>query len=333
VLRASDRSPLPGISASIAVLIARHGAKPGGSLRLHGLGRSFAIELPDGDLNPVALRTVIELGAIELYGRLFKVPYWTCLHVSERQSEVSAEIAAWWAVMAADQPALVRWLQLQMRNRTLYAGAIDGVVNTALLRALAVYKGALGLPEDAQLDLAFYRAYLAADHARLQGPAREVMERLVEADPLASALPARLAGDGAAPGKLMVRDPRPDRRNYTPGEAYEVQVPVEHDGYLYCWLLDDKHQLAQFFPNRLQRSPRVRAGSPVNFPGNFHFTLTASLNRLTENVVCALAARDLGFNPIGTAAQTVQDVDSLRAAFGRAAGPDFDFGVMNVQSH
>ncbi len=135
----------------------------------------FSIEynftLASSDANGQALRTLIEFGAIELYGRMLKLPYWTCMGASDQDPVVSSEIRDWWEAMAADPrntTRLMGYLQLQMKVQGVYDGEINGQGNAALLRAVGAYELALGRPDDLRLDGNFLRKYLAADHIQVR---------------------------------------------------------------------------------------------------------------------------------------------------------------------
>ena len=336
VIRTSDLSLEPGVTSKNSVLVIKHGSGLDSELNMNKFGLNFNFSLSKTEGQSEALRSLVELGAIELYGKLEKIPYWTCLGNDSASPAVSSEIDDWWEGLAGDTPALVRWLQGQMAARGLYKGDVDGVPTERLLAAVNIYKGAMGLPADGQLDAAFFRAYLAADHSKIEGAARAEYAKLPPpppapaAAPEAAPAPAAAAAAPAASAELVVEDRRGVRPAYARGEVYEVRVVAPRDGNLYCWLIDEQHQLNQFFPAPEQRNPAVRAGAETVFPGPLGFSLEASRNGKRETVACGLTDRPLGFDPIGGAAAAVRDLDSLKIIFGRLAGANSMMGAFDV---
>lgn len=340
VIRTSDFSLLPGVSSKNSVLIVKRGVGADGELNMKKLGLSFNFALSRSDGNGQALRALIELGAIELYGRLLKIPYWSCIGQTDAQEDVQVEIEDWWESMAADPQTLVTWLQTQMAARKLYTGEINGVADDALLKAVAAYKGAMGLTADEELDLVFFKTYLKAEHAKIEGAAREALARMPTSAPAPTAVAqAPVAGATAPaavqPGVLLIRDRQTQRTgslNLSRGERYEIEVLPPKDGHLYCWLFDDQKRLHLFHPNPGQRKPLVRGGAPIAFPGNMGFTLSASKTGLSETVACAMSDTDLGFDPLSRVGAPPRDLMALRNFLLQASGPSLVLGALDVNS-
>lgn len=354
VIRGNDLSMIPGVSSKNAVLVARHGAGSDGEFSTGKFGVNFNFSFSTSEGNGQALRTMIELGAIELYGRLARVPYWSCIGADPDQGEVANEIDDWWESFAADQPQLWRWLQVQMAARGLYHGPVDGALNPELIAAVSAYQEALGLPAGTALDVRFLRAYLAADHAALEGhvhlpppetpqaPPSAAPEQGQSADPhlavllndFGSAGPA--ASPSARPGArptpaLRLRESGGKRRVHGRGESYTVEVQPSEQGYLYCWLVDDRQHVNQFFPNPAERSARVSGAQPMVFPGDYGFALLASARGKRETVACGLSPRDLGYAPLERKLSTARSISELRYAF-QQSSPGGQFGVLDVDA-
>jgi len=171
LVETAGMSLVPGASVKNAVLLRKHGNGYDGDLTVKNFSIEYNFTLVSSDANGQALRTLIELGAIELYGRMLKLPYWSCLGASDQDPAVSGEIDDWWEEMAADprsKARLMGYLQLQMKAQGVYDGQINGRGDEALLRAVRAYSLALGLPDDLNLDGRFLRKYLAADHVQVR---------------------------------------------------------------------------------------------------------------------------------------------------------------------
>src|SRR5207244_2202436 len=116
---------------------------------------NYSMSLNRSEGRAQALRTLVELATIELFGKLTKVPYWGCLGASPDNAEVSREIQDWYYSMFANSPEMVAYFQNQLRVRRYYDGPIDGVPNVALRDAVANYRAALGLSPEPKINLEF----------------------------------------------------------------------------------------------------------------------------------------------------------------------------------
>lgn len=360
-----DLTLVPGAISKNFVLVRRSGRGADADLNYKKFGINFNFVSSQSDGQGQALRNLVELSAIELYGRLLKIPYWTCLGVPNEDEGVKAEIEDWWDMLQGDIPSLAAYLQQQMVARQLYKGEVNGRIDEELLRAVRAYKSALGMPDNEDVDLEFFRRYVTADHAALQAKAAAKLKAINDAEGpvVAEAPPAQVAqAGGAAPAAAAAAPPaggvavpvaagavapagvaaaaaRPPvavqgtkgpQYLYKRGEPLDVDVLVVNPGFLYCFLIDDNRTVSQFFPNPVQPSAAVQSGTRMLFPGRFPFQLLASTKGMTETVVCANSPRDLGGNV--SLAPNVRDASALRQAISQRAGAPVDVGVFDVKT-
>ena len=326
---------LPGVSSKNYVLIRRKGRGLDGDLTLSKFGVNYNFTFNSSDGQGQALRALVELSGMELYGRLLKIPYWSCLGRSDSDPPVVAEIDDWWEGLSGDLPSLVSYFQVQMQARGLYKGEIDGQLNESLKRAIRAYKVTMGGSDDLTLDAAFFRQYLAADHAKLQSAA---VQRLADINAregaVVAAAPAPAPGSPTAPSgpppAVTVTGSRGNGYVYKPGEPIELEARLNQDGYLYCYYIDENRQTSQFFPNPARPSAAVKGSTPVNFPGNFGFRLSASKRGNPETVACIASPQDLGTNGLPKNA-TVRDAATLRDALRSRLGSAPSMGVLDVK--
>ena len=123
---------MPGATTRNHVLIRRRGRGMDGDLTLKKFGLQYNFTFTSSEGTGQALRSLVELGTIELYGKLLKLPYWTCLGLDDRDPGVAAEIEDWWESLRSDTPALLAYLATQMRARGLYTGQADGQLERPL---------------------------------------------------------------------------------------------------------------------------------------------------------------------------------------------------------
>jgi peptidoglycan hydrolase-like protein with peptidoglycan-binding domain len=313
---------IPGVTSKNSVLVVRDGTGADAELEVRKFGLNFNFSLARAEGNAQALRTLAELATIELFGKLAMVPYWTCLGIDDRDPAVAAEIADWWETLVADPPRLFTYLQTQMRARGLYDGAASGVPDPALLQAVQAYQQALGLTPNAELDYEFFRRYLAANHAQLEKTARAALA--------AQAPKAAPAADPSPLPTVTVRNPLGATHVHRRGEAFSVDVEIDRDGFLYCYLLDEHRKVNPFFPNPISTDPAVRAGTRLRFPGNLPFRFVANAQGVTETVTCFAVPASAGTQPLAGFTQA-RDVNALAAAFQRAVGARFAIGSYDVR--
>ena len=339
-----DLTLIPGVISKNFVLIRKRGKGFDGDLSFKKFGINYNFVLNTSDGQGQALRTLVELSAIELYGRLLKIPYWQCLGVTDDDPGVKSEVDDWWDMLQADLPSLVTYLQVQMRARGLYKGDVNGIIDDDVMRAVRVYKSTLGMADDVNLDGEFFRRYLAANHAELQPKAQERLKEVIAAEAAAApaqpvaaaasapAAPATAAAVPTAPGRqgLQVLALKGPKHVFRRGEPVDLEVTVANKSHLYCYLIDETRAVTQFFPNPAQLSSSVAAGAKLQFPGSFPFKLQASAKGVSETIACYASSQNLGAQAIAPN-PAIKDVAALREAISQRAGQAVDVGVFDVK--
>ncbi len=283
MLNTKDLTVVPGVATRNSVVVASNGA---GEIRKYG----FAYGLPAAADRAKALRALVELTAIELFGRLAKVPYWTCLGATDAHETVAVETQDWYDAMAARPTEIIKYFQAQLRLRGVYDGPIDGAVNAQLKDAVARYREVLGLSHEPKLSLDFFRAYLRADHyqlaARLKPPA------VASVTPAAAPAVAPAASPAVAPLSLNIATAN-DARRFARGEAVRLTIRPSRDAHVYCFLQDEQRKIRRFFPNRFQRDSHVPQAEGLQLPGAMRFEILMNARGVLETVACFATERDV----------------------------------------
>jgi hypothetical protein len=305
LLTTQDMSVVPGAATQNAALLRN------GNAEFVKFGQAFTV--PAGGVAH-AQRALAEVAVIELFGRLTKVPYWSCLGASADNPAVAAEIQDWYDAMAARPAEIVTYFQQQLRIRQAYDGPIDGTVSPAFKDAVVRTRDALGLSREPKLSLDLFKAYLGADVAALQAKIR-ASAPAVAAAPAAAAAPLTLQVATSADGRRLTR-----------GEAVQLSIRPSRDAHVYCYLQDEKRQVTRFFPNRFQRDSRVQPATGLQLPGSMRFELTMNARGVPETVACFATERDvLAELPAGVNGGDFQPLpaatlDQVRQAFVKVSG-------------
>jgi len=277
IVNTRDLTLVPGAVSKNQTAIVKEGDALDSQATISKVGINFSTSFQRTDGTAQALRNMVELSAVELFGRLQKLPYWSCIGVGLENPEVRAEIEDWFIGMER-AGELTPYFQLQLRNRGFYEGPVDGRVTPALRRSVAAYRRGVGLGEEGLVDLELFTRFISAPFPP------------PPAAPAAAAPAAPLPPAAAPAGPLAVPALRlePTRPAFGAGESASFRVRPVVASYVYCYARDGAGKLQRIFPNRFAADPRVDPALPLTLPGNQGFRLDAG----TE-VACLAAPREV----------------------------------------
>lgn len=227
------------------------------------------------------VRALIELGAIELVGKLTSTPYWKCLEIDKTNPLMVEQARDWYDGMKPEER--VRLVQRKLAGMDQYRGPVNGIVSKELTTAIGRFQADNGLIADGRINFELYFALLDADQA--------IAVDTAPVAPVASAAQRPAAATGPLTVKLDTdRGPRPV---YRPKDFLNARVQLSGDGILYCYYRDNGGVIARIFPNRFNPDPFVRAGRsltlpPEGSPFKIRFDQTGQ-----EQLLCFASERDL----------------------------------------
>lgn len=327
LLTTQDMSVVPGTTSRNTVTMILPAAGAAGRAELRKFGAQFSLPIGAGEGRTPALRALMDLAAIELFGRVAKLPYWSCFGAGATDPAVAAEVQDWYDTMAARPAEIIGYFQAQLRTRRLYDGAIDGAVNPALKEAVARYREALGLSREPKLSLDFFQAYLAADHRALSGrpaPAPTSTPAIaVAAAPAVAPAVASPVSAGTAPLAVRIAAGN-DSQRFARGEAVRLSIRPSRDAHVYCFHQDENRRITRFFPNRFQPDSRVPSAAGLQLPGSMRFEIVMNPRGMPETVACfatdsdVLAQLPAGLGGSDFSPLPVASMDQVRGAFLKA---------------
>jgi hypothetical protein len=320
VLLVEDLSILNGVTSINSVAIFRSGSGVEAEAGYSKFGINYQQNLSRSDGTSQALRTLIELAAIELMGKLTRVPYWVCLNGNTNDDSVKDQIADWYTGMFAEQGAFVGYWQQQMRVRGLYTGEVNGQPDEALTAAIMAYRQALGMEKNAKLDLDFFTAYLNANHYEVTPKAKDFLAKTAATPPAALA-----AASDNTPVKVSIVSLKGNTQ-FKKGEEIGLNIKPARDAYVYCYMQDENKVIQRFFPNRFNKDALVSTKG-VQVPGAMKFKINANTKGVQEHIACFAANRDVFADlPPTVGAGDFEDlpvktINEVKSAFEKAAGP------------
>ncbi|MFZ5483727.1 MAG: DUF4384 domain-containing protein [Pseudomonadota bacterium] len=269
---------LPGVVSKNLTAITKEGDAVDAQATISKVGINFSSSLQRTEGNAQALRNMVDLSSVELFGRLLKLPYWRCLGADAKHPDVANEIEDWFIGMER-AGELTPYFQTQLRNRGYYDGPANGKVTPALLRAVSAYRAALGMGDAASVDLAFFTAFLNAPFP----------------PPLAQPFRDDVATPLAAPGRPRVALAAAGSSD----DGFALRVQTSAPAYVYCYAQTGEGKLQRIFPNRFVNDPRVEPSAPLELPGKQGFKLLADGNGQLP-VACFATPREI-YNDIPAA--------------------------------
>ena len=332
MMRTEDLSIIPGVTASNTVMIFRSGTGLEGEAGYKKFGINYQSNLSRAEGQVQALRNLVELAAVELFGKLTKTPYWRCLGASSKDEMVQQEVSDWFQGMFAEPGEFVTYWQTQMRIRGVFAGDVNGEPDEGLRDGIMAYREAMGLEKNAKLDLAFFQQYLDNEnHYTTSAKAKQLLASYRTA---AAAEVAKTADP--TPIRMTVSSVKGGNQ-FRKGERLFVTVQPSRDAYVYCFMQDENKQIARFFPNRFSKDALVRATKGIQLPNGKEFNIDVNTKGMQEQIVCYGANRDvfsdvvpsIGGGDIDTPTQ-VKTLAELDSVFRTAVGPSLGVGAFTI---
>lgn len=317
----TTRMILPGVNASNSLIITRSGKSGEAGGKLGKVGFSFNMSLNKSEGLGSGVRALVELGMIELVGKLTGTPYWKCLQIEKTNPVMMEQAREWYDGMSPQDR--IKLVQRKLAGMGMYAGAVNGLASGELSGAVGKYQAENGLIADGRINFELYYSLLDADQPLAADPAPKV------AAPVAAA-PAG-AGRGTMAMKLdSDKGPRPV---YRLREFLQARVQLTNDGILYCYYRDNTGAIARIFPNRFTPDPFVKAGRlmtlpPENSPFKIKFDQAGR-----EQIACYASERDLplpaNLKGADLTPLKVGSMDEIATAF-RKANPSIAEGRLDI---
>ncbi len=286
IVQYPSKRVVPGLTASNRLAVRRKGKGADLAGLIEKVGISFSIDIDRSEGMHQAVRTLVELGAIELLGKLARVPYWECLQIESTHPEVLAEIRDWYASMSDKQRLL--FVQRALVAGGYLEGESAGTLDGATRKAIARFETENNLVPTGRVGFDLYRTLLGADYQVAAGPPS-----------------LEDTGSVPTPEKLAAREPltlkmlneRGANPTYKVGEEFRMTVETSDSAYVYCYYADAGGHVARIFPNRFQPNSYVGGKRFVEVPSrDAPFTILFERPNTREEIACVASDRELGLH-------------------------------------
>lgn len=134
---------LPGIYASNSLTVEKRSASDDVSMSIWKLGAIYSLNDTRAEALSGGLRALMEVGAIEMFGKLYNLPYWECLSMLGEDTEIAAKARDAYDGMGDGER--LAWVGRELKRQDyLDAQAVltreDGEPSDALRAAISHYR-------------------------------------------------------------------------------------------------------------------------------------------------------------------------------------------------
>lgn len=269
------RQIMPGYSSTntIAVVRGQESADAQGLIQKASLTFNITSDRAEGSNQ--AVRTLIELGAIEVLGKLMRVPYWRCLGIDSTNPEMMSLARDWYDEM--NETDRLRLVQGALGRLGIYAGGGGDSITPPLQVAIDRYKREHDLIPNGRIDFDLYYSLLGSG----------LVPRKDDRPATASSRPNQGATTTAREGNFNVGlSLRPNATAYRAGDKLTLTVGVQQAADLYCYYQGANGQVARLFPNRFHGSAAVSGGERIVIPDQGTFDLVLDKANAQEKFAC-----------------------------------------------
>lgn len=277
------RTLYPGIDSANEIVAANKGFGIDGGAKIKKTGVQFSLERNLSQGVGGAMRTLVDLGTIELVGKLTKVPYWQCLSLDQAHPEFQRELLDWYGGMG--ERSKVKFFQTGLKNLGYYSGKVDGKSSKEFREALSAFQKDNKATPSGFINFESYerlmKNYVKTDangNFKKVGlePSDDKEEQPRDGYPV-------LNSDKDAPINVGINL---NKSTYRRDDTLELDVNVDRDStYLACFYQDASKSITQVYPNPVQGESITSKNNPLKIPGSDAFIL--SLNEKgKESVMC-----------------------------------------------
>lgn len=352
-----SRTLIPGLDSANEVIIGNGGQGLDLAGRIGSYGVQFNVGRDYTQGTGAAVRTLVELAAIELVGKWARVPYWQCLTLEQTNPNFQRQMRDWY-----DEGSPLVYNKLVQRSLISQGYLVDKGVpidenNPEFVAALGKFQADSGIVVSGTVDFETYERALR-DFVALDAQGQMVRVGWSPTNPLftglqttlpmrAAQLPAvnrPVATYGGAPAPrtidLQIENVLVGRTAFEVGEQIFVSAALSRASHMYCFLNEAGGTVMRLLPNSTNPNSLMSANQAVRIPdwmspmpgfimdptsaGTERVGCFATDEDVTARLPLVLVAPPLAILP------GVASLDAVNDAFVKTLGPD-GFSSAKVQ--
>ena len=307
------RTLIPGIESANEVVISNGGQGLDVAGRIGSYGVQFNVGRDFTQGTGAALRTLVELGVIEIIGKWARVPYWQCLSLDQTHPDFQRSLLDWYN---ADSEAQKRVNVINALSARGYLSAAGAANDAELKKALVRFQADEDLVTHGRITFEVYeralRDYVRVDtqghFSRVGWDKTQVVSRktddLFNPKTLADAGSAGSVDIGAASADNQIdlkieNVPSPANRmgtSFEVGEQLFMSAVLKQTAHVWCYYQDATSAVIRLYPNAIHRNSLTQANRSIRLPDwmnpNPGFFIEAT-DAGQERVMCLSHERDL----------------------------------------
>mgnify|MGYP003673228024 CR=1 FL=1 len=259
------RTLVPGIDSANDIVFGSRGQGLDAAARISRYGVQFNLSRSTTMGAGAAVRTLVELGLIEIIGKWARVPYWQCLMLDRTNPAFERQFRDWFddlkgsifdgpvGVSSPDKQVL--YTKRALTAAGYYAGPLDAKRDAAFGVALARFQSDQGLIPSGSLTFDTFQK-LFQDYVKVddEGRLQQVAWDKIKAVRPPLAVHLELANQQFVPGQ------------FTPNERIYMAASVSREAYLYCFYQDVLGRVSRLFPNPFQRATALPGNRLLRIP-------------------------------------------------------------------
>jgi len=330
-----NRTLIPGLDSANEIIISSGGQGLDLAGRIGSYGVQFTVGRDYAQGSGPAVRTLVELGMIELLGKWARVPYWQCLTLEQTHPDFQRQLRDWYeesdpqARQQLVQRALIR--KGYLPNSAQVLGAQSPVLRSALAR----FQADQGMVVTGVGDFSTYERALS-EFVGVGGDGKLERVGWTSRNGQSLELPAQPGGAGPAVAArsidLQIENLMLDRTSFEVGEQIFLSATVSRTSYMSCYMGSATGSVIRLLPNATNPSGWISANQALRIPDWMSpqpgFVMDAG-SPGSEGVACFAAGIDLGAQlpaafqgPAFVPVAGMRTLDDVAAALQQAAGAE-----------
>ena len=315
----TTRTLVPGIDSANDIVFGSRSQGLDAAARISRYGVQFNMSRSTVMGAGAAVRTLVELGLIEIVGKWARVPYWQCLMLERTTPAFERQFKEWFDASdpsIADAPGLaspqrrIYHAKRALAEAGYYADEPNGQLTPNFRRAIAQYQSDQNLIPSGELTFpTFQRLFQKYVRLNDDGTLARVGWGNTNSQPKT---PIEL--------RLSIANQKFKPDEFTLGERIYLTATVSREAYLSCYYQEPGGKVSRLFPNQFQRQTALPGNRVVRIPDwlspNPGFNLRAAEVGIAQ-VDCYASPFDIADEmpePMrGSALKPIDGIDSLDA--------------------